>query len=233
MKVIHTKKLFHRGYKLQVRSDGTVEVITGNTVNKVGVDKILKKHKFWLNRRLANTKRVVSQKTIKISNGKSIEICGCKYVFDVNRSPGTELIVNIESKESKINILRGSSISSSDIDLMLKIKLREKAREALTSRVEYYTKKYKVNYNRISIKDQRSKWGSCSSKKNLNFSWRLILLPWDMLEYIVIHEVCHLLQMNHSPKFWAEVEKCYPEYKKARKWMRENGQRFMELSFKG
>ncbi len=98
----------------------------------------------------------------------------------------------------------------------------------ISQRVEYFNKDLKEYINRICIKDQKSRWGSCSSKKNLNFNWRIIQAPPEVADYVVVHEMCHLRQMNHSPQFWAEVAGILPDYKERRQWLREKGQRLME-----
>lgn len=78
-------------------------------------------------------------------------------------------------------------------------------------------------YKRVSVRNQKARWGSCSAKKNINLNWRLIKCPRFVQEYIFIHELCHLIHMNHSKAFWNLVESHYPERKKAEKWLRENG----------
>lgn len=80
-----------------------------------------------------------------------------------------------------------------------------------------------VTYKKISIRDTRSRWGSCSSSRNLSFSWRLVFAPADVVAYVVAHELSHLCEMNHSPKFWKLVQKVCPHYKQARSWLRING----------
>ncbi len=99
---------------------------------------------------------------------------------------------------------------------------RRQARDIITRRAEEFGKKLGLDYNRICIKDQKTRWGSCSSLKNLNFNWRLIMAPVKVIDYIVIHELIHLAEMNHSPKFWRLVESYCPDYKEHRKWLREN-----------
>jgi predicted metal-dependent hydrolase len=79
-------------------------------------------------------------------------------------------------------------------------------------KLEYYNTFYNFKYNRISIKNQKTKWGSCSSLGNLNFNYRLLYLPQRIFDYIVVHELCHLGQMNHSADFWKLVEKTFPDY---------------------
>ena len=94
---------------------------------------------------------------------------------------------------------------------------KEEARKILTERVNVFTKEYGVNYRRIFIKNQRSRWGSCSQKNNLNFNYKVAFLTDKLRDYIVVHEVCHLIHMNHSKKFWDMVAKKYPDYKQLRK----------------
>jgi predicted metal-dependent hydrolase len=82
--------------------------------------------------------------------------------------------------------------------------------------------KYGVTFRNIRIGNQTTRWGSCSRSGTLSFNWRLVLMPENIRRYIVIHEVCHLKEMNHSPRFWSLVAAQYPEYKLARKWLRKN-----------
>lgn len=100
------------------------------------------------------------------------------------------------------------------------LQMKKDARKILPSRCEYYAPLMGVSYNRIAIKAQRSRWGSCSTKKNLNFNCLLMLCPEEIQDYVVVHELSHLKEMNHSPAFWAEVGKILPDYKKRRRWLR-------------
>lgn len=97
------------------------------------------------------------------------------------------------------------------------------AREAIPERVAYYAPIVGVAYGRIAIRNQKTRWGSCSGKGNLNFNCQLMRMPPEVIDYVVVHELCHRKEMNHSPKFWAEVERVLPDYKSRRKWLKENG----------
>lgn len=102
--------------------------------------------------------------------------------------------------------------------------LADQAVEYIPKRVKYYAEKENFVYNKITIKNLVSRWGSCSTKGNLNFNCLLMLTPDYVIDYIVVHELCHLREMNHSEKFWAEVEKIMPDYQRAELWLKQNGE---------
>ena len=108
-------------------------------------------------------------------------------------------------------------------------KLADKAVEIIPDRVKYYAPLVGVTYGRITIRNQRSKWGSCSSKGNLNFNCMLMLAPPEVIDSVVVHELCHRKEMNHSERFYAEVLKVFPEYWQWDKWLKENGKILMAL----
>jgi hypothetical protein len=97
------------------------------------------------------------------------------------------------------------------------------AKEALTDASEAYADLLDVRFNRVSIGDMKSRWGSCSSRGTLRYNWRLVLAPHDVLRYVAAHEVAHLLEMNHSDRFWAHVARCEPDYQTHRRWLKRHG----------
>lgn len=101
--------------------------------------------------------------------------------------------------------------------------LADKALGVIPEKVKKYAPIVGVTYGRITIRNQRSRWGSCSSKGNLNFNCLLMLFPDEVIDYVVVHELCHRKHMNHSAAFYAEVERVFPEYRKYQKWLKENG----------
>lgn len=109
------------------------------------------------------------------------------------------------------------------------IALAEEALKVIPERVEYFAKVIGVTYGKITIRNQKTRWGSCSSKGNLNFNCLLMLAPPEVLDYVVVHELCHRKQMNHSKAFWLEIEKVLPDYKEARKWLKEEGSQMITL----
>jgi predicted metal-dependent hydrolase len=101
---------------------------------------------------------------------------------------------------------------------------RAQAKEILTERINLFASQYDFQYKKIGITSARTRWGSCSANGSLNFSWRLILAPMEVVDYVVVHELVHTGCHNHSKRFWKQVEKIMPDYKERRKWLRKNGQ---------
>lgn len=97
------------------------------------------------------------------------------------------------------------------------------AKKIIPERAAYYAEIIGVSYGKITIRTQRTRWGSCSSKGNLNFNCLLMLTPPQVIDSVIVHELCHLKEMNHSKRFYAEVYKAYPEYDKWNKWLKDNG----------
>ncbi len=95
--------------------------------------------------------------------------------------------------------------------------------DRIAGRVRHYEKIMGLSCNRITVKNQKTRWGSCSNKKNLNFNYKLAYMPEKILDYVVVHELAHLRQMNHSREFWSLVERYLPDYRERRKWLKEHG----------
>ena len=113
-----------------------------------------------------------------------------------------------------------------EIQYFTDAQIRDLADQALSyipKRVMYFSKRIGVDYGRITIRNQKTRWGSCSSKGNLNFNCLLMLTPPEVIDYVVVHELCHRKEMNHSKKFWAEVEKVIPNYRDSEKWLKNEG----------
>jgi predicted metal-dependent hydrolase len=142
--------------------------------------------------------------------GRPYTICHTGKLRGITHLKGNNLMISgpEESAERKVKVF-----------------LHELAKKELTARAEIEALKLGVELKlgKVTIRDTTTRWGSCSTTGNLSFSWRLILAPREVLEYVAAHEVSHLLEMNHGKKFWKIVENLYPEHHDARKWLKDNG----------
>lgn len=126
--------------------------------------------------------------------------------------------IRMREKTDEIRLAEQNPLSPEDIR-----RLAEQALRELPPRIAAYAGQMGVTYGRVTIRNQKTRWGSCSSKGNLNFNCLLMLTPKEVQDYVIVHELSHRKEMNHSPKFWAVVEEVLPDYKKRRNWLRENG----------
>ena len=125
-----------------------------------------------------------------------------------------------------LEIVKQKQENRPEIEKLTMQEIRELADQALKvipERVAYYAQKVGVSYGKITIRNQKSRWGSCSSKGNLNFNCLLMLTPPEVIDSVVVHELCHRKEMNHSDRFYEEVLNVFPDYWKWNKWLKENG----------
>ncbi len=170
-----------------------------------------------------------------------------RRTFALQIKPKEGLIVRVPLRASKEQVEKFVNDNKDWIDKNLKIMeerqrklssvekltideiriLAEQALKLIPERVEHYASLLGVTYGRITIRNQLTRWGSCSSRKNLNFNCLLMLTPPEVIDSVVVHEVCHLKEMNHSERFYAEVLRVFPDYWKWHAWLKENGRTIM------
>ena len=147
--------------------------------------------------------------------------------YEVKRTFYQGSTTQIIFRDGLFNIYINSKTSENKLEKELTKQLRlwmiDKAEELIKKKTAEYSITLGVKYNNIRIKDTKTRWGSCSSKCNLNFNYRIIMAPPEVMDYIIVHELCHLKHMNHGKKFWEEVALYMPEYKKHKDWLKVNG----------
>ena len=147
-------------------------------------------------------------------------------------APGGE--IPLEGQPVRINRATGRAVRQADgavlvpgsadvVPARLAAWLKARARDRLAAACDRHADRLGRPYSRLTLRDPRSRWGSCSARGGLMFSWRLVMAPQDVLDYVAAHEVAHLAEMNHSPAFWAIVARLKPGHDAARRWLRENG----------
>jgi hypothetical protein len=225
-----------------------LDIIHGEATFRVAVKRMAKARRFTL--RISSATRVVTLTMPLRSNfdqaadfahrhGAWIAARLMKFDDDVSIAPGSEIpfrgvhhkIIHREQKRGTVRIEHDHETSpqlvvagvADHAARRVRDFLKKEARVALDQAVERYTKLLGIPARRIALKDTKSRWGSCSADGRLNFSWRLILAPPEILDYLAAHEVAHLKELNHSPRFWKIVAQLYPDYKNAEAWLKRHG----------
>lgn len=188
--------------------DGRVTLTLPKDVSEREGLKFARQKEGWIRDQL-----LVRPKTISVKFGADIPVEGecLRIVQGAGR--------RVERSEGFLHVPGSAETVSTKVRAWLKAQ----ARNQLAATSDHYAAKLQVDFNRISIRDTRSRWGSCSSTKGLMYSWRLYMAPPEVLSYVSAHEVAHLKEMNHSSAFWAIVGRLYPGYEIPRRWLRNNG----------
>jgi len=141
------------------------------------------------------------------------------------RCPVREIERFVASKQQwiaeKQALVRAREATRPVIDPATEIRCRARAKEILPQRVAHFADLMELSPTQVKVSSAKSRWGSCSSKGSLNFSWRLMLAGDEVIDYVVVHELAHLREMNHSPRFWAVVEQAMPDYQRRKKLLKE------------
>lgn len=159
----------------------------------------------------------------KIAPGQSISFLG--QPMPVHFFPNPKPLVLINGNTIEVHGML------SKFETILLTHLKNLAKEKCIFYTSQYAKKLKVEFNKITIKEMRTRFGSCTSHKHLNYCWRIIMAPEEVLSYLCAHEVAHLKEMNHSKKFWDIVEGLCPDYKASRKWLKQHGHELYQTVF--
>ena len=206
-----------------------VVVRSPEKLNNKKIEDIVKNKSDWILKKLDKLGEIKDKPAPKeFMSGEKLPYIGRRYRLKV--------IEDENIKKAKVKLYQGKFIVKVDPNLKGD-KRREKIRDAFISwyrehadkKIKKRVKKYKdqigVEPNKIKVKKQKKRWGSCSNKGNLNFNWKLIMAPMSIIDYLVVHEMTHLIYPDHSREFWEMVETIIPDYKEKQEWLRINGNR--------
>lgn len=190
------------------------------------IERLLFKKRGWILKHYSKVKAVQAERHArKWENGEKVLFKGCYKNIGIRSSEGVGVRVVFDGKE--FIVYTGDKIDAEKKAVMIGEAFRKlyirMAGDEINNRLEYYKHIIGVSYNNVRIKEQKTRWGSCSRKGNLNFNWKIVMAPPKVMDYVIIHELCHIKHMDHSKQFWGLVQQYMPEYKEARSWLRENG----------
>jgi predicted metal-dependent hydrolase len=196
---------------IQVLKDATVKVSIPYFFPKFFVTKILKEKEEWIHD--ARQKMLARQKEQKV-NGEYLYL-GKSYPLQIR--PAQKELIEVSDKMYTANF------NEKYFQKYLTSWYKQQARKIIVERVNHYAKIAGLKFRSIAITTAETRWGSCSSNKTLNFNWKLIMAPVEVIDYVVTHELAHLTELNHSHAFWETVRKMYPLYREYRTWLRRYG----------
>ena len=212
-KVIRSKR---KTISLQVSDNATLIVRAPFKVSDEIINRVILKHSNWIEKK----KKEMQARDLKFAKKEFVNGEGFLYLGDYYR------LRLVEKQEIPLDFENGFYLSK---DYLVGAKgifidwYKERAYEKISERVKWYAQKRGFKYNKINITNAQKRWGSCSCRNNINFSWRLIMAPLTVIDYVVVHELVHLDEKNHSKAFWNKVKMLITDYKKHQEWLKSNG----------
>ncbi|MBF8984482.1 M48 family metallopeptidase [Lutibacter sp. B2] len=203
--------------------EGIIVVVPKQADEKVIIDIVKSKAPLILQKLKESTETNPCIKEKKYENGELFLYLGDQYAIQIIIDESIKKDI-VKFKNGLICITVRKSEKEAYKNSMEKF-YKKKCRKKILERIEYYQKYFKIKPKEIKIIESKNKWGSCSSNRNINFNWRLIMAPIEVIDYIVVHEMCHLMHMNHSKSFWTLVGKIIPDYKQRSEWLKYNNSR--------
>jgi predicted metal-dependent hydrolase len=215
-KIIRSKR---KTIALVVQPDGELLVRAPQRATRAQIDAMLNKHADWIVKKQAEVcARPVPKMAHKFVSGERFFFLGEEYPLDVVDVQRPKL-----SLQAKFQLAR---VAQDEAKSLFEIWYKKEARKLFNERITYFSQKHGFDVKQVKLSSARTRWGSCSSKGYINLTWRLVMAPLPIIDYVVVHELCHLREANHSSAFWVQVAAIMPDYKKRRKWLKENGHLF-------
>ncbi len=217
-KIIYSRR---KTIALVVDSEGKLIIRAPESATKREINALVKKHTDWIIKKQAEV--LESQEKFaphQFVEGEEFYFLGETYRLKFTRS--RKYLIRI--REESLQVSRSARWYMEEA---IEDWYKREARYVFNERVSYYAEKYDFSYRKLKLSSAKRRWGSCSSNGNINLTWRLVMMPLEIIDYVVVHELCHLREHNHSKAFWGQVEKILPNYKERRKWLKENGRQFL------
>lgn len=211
-----------RTIRLRITPHAGLEVVIPADIDGLDIESLLRERAAWILKHQARLAPVTDSRQFQA--GARLPFLGREYTLEIlAKTRGQRASVSLHSDRL---VVRPPAQSAPDAArAALEAWYRAEARRYLTARAAELAQQHGFTYQRLTIKGQQTRWGSCSSRGNLNFNWRLMMAPPAAIDYVIIHELCHLREMNHSRRFWALVGRCCPDYRRWVKWFKLNGAR--------
>ncbi len=203
------------GWRLKIVDRETVQITTGRFENW---QKIIESKKEWIEHQLA--KMPVKKDLL---NQKIINILGENYSLNISLGNNDSLLFFEEEKEIKIRV---KTMTDNYIKKLIDKKIRPKALKIIRDKTKELAERFEIKIGDIKIKNQKTRFGSCATSGNLNFNWQIILFPTDKFEHVILHELTHILEHNHSHRFWGKLQEMDPNCYKNNQWLKTDATKY-------
>jgi len=213
MEIIRSKR---KTLSMQINDEGSLIIKAPFFMDKADIENFIERNQNWIHKR-----KNIIEKRKSFAKPKEF-IDGEKFLF-LGDEYSLKLVDRLKeglTLEKEFLFAKNKLYKARDVFINW---YKSEAIGVIKDRVDYYTGITGDSYSKIKINSAQGRWGSCSGKGNLNFSWRLILAPFEVVDYVVVHEVAHIKVRNHSKMFWQRVESLMPEYRKHKRWLKDNG----------
>jgi len=199
-------------------SNGLVKVVVPDQISDFTIKKLINKRMSWIRKKLQDESNITPIMAKEYVDGERFTYLGNSY--KLKSFVGSVSFVKVTSDYIHISLPKKSK---ENIKALLEHWYEEKATEILTEKTNSYAKIIGVSPTSIALGDFKSKWGSCSIEGKISYNWKIIIAPHKILDYVVIHELCHMLEHNHSKEYWRHVNTYCNDFKERRKWLKLNG----------
>ena len=215
-KIIRSKR---KTIALVIQSDGELLVRAPKRATRKQIDALLAKHADWIAKRQAEAQARTAV------NPPHVFVDGEKFFF-LGAAYPLEMVGAQEAALQLDGAFRLLKSKQGEARTLFETWYKTEARALFNQRIAYYAELHGFDVKKVKLSSAQTRWGSCSSKGYINLTWRLVMAPLDTIDYVVVHELCHLREANHSSAFWGEVAKIMPDYQARRTWLKKNGHLF-------
>lgn len=210
-----------RSIRLVIRPATGLEVVLPRGASPARAEQVIHEKADWVLRTLDRIASEPAREPAPLVSGSALAFAGRRLTLALaTGAPPSRFRATLEGDTLRLTT---ADAAPDTVRAALEVWYRRQARIVIAERLTHWNAHYGFAYGRVTIKEQKSRWGSCSRQGNLNFNWRLLLAPAPILDYVVIHELAHLKELNHSPRFWAVVAQTCPDYAAKRRWLRQHG----------
>ena len=221
VEIIRTERSKSASIEIQ---DDTVKVTVPQNLSDKRIEELVRNRTVWIRQKLKIQTETIHPKSKEYVNGETFAYLGRNYRMKcVTGSTG-----GVKLKNGCLNVPTESDTTGSHYESSVKVALKEwyrsRALDKLNEKTQRYSSIIGVRPKSVDVKEYKSRWGSCSSTGDVSYNWRIIIAPHHIVDYIVVHELCHLIEHNHSPAYWKHVERVIPSYKSCREWLKINSE---------